>query len=118
LAAKTPYRIETAEEIRRARAKLVFWLSFALVKYKLLRKIIKKFKEEGIFENHRDYIRAWLSCLDQKEFSEELEKKMLGEIKRYLGARNKTEGNVILDYIIEVIWNETDTEAWIIIVPK
>ena len=39
---------------------------------------------------------------------------MLGEIKRYLETRDSK----ILDYIVEVIWNETDTEAWIVLVPK
>jgi len=75
-------------------------------------------KEEGIFEEHRLYIKAWLSYLDQKEFSKKLEKQMLSEIKRYLSTRSKTKGNVILDYIVEIIWNATDTEAWIIVVSK
>ena len=39
---------------------------------------------------------------------------MLNEIRRYLATRDK----VILDYIIEVIWNETDSEAWIIVIGK
>jgi len=39
---------------------------------------------------------------------------MLGEIKRYLETRDRK----TLDYIVEVVWNETDTEAWIILVPK
>lgn len=71
-------------------------------------------KEEGIFEKNREYIRAWFTYLDQKEFSERLEKEMLGEIKRYLITKDAK----ILDYIIEVIWNTSDTEAWIIVVPK
>jgi len=71
-------------------------------------------KEEGIFEDHRLYIKAWLSYLDQKEFAEKLEKQMLNEIKRYLKTRDK----LILDYIVEVVWNETDTEAWIIVISK
>ena len=75
-------------------------------------------KEEGIFEEHRLYIKAWLSYLDQKEFSVKLEKQMLGEIKRYLSTRSKTKGNIILDYIVEIIWNETDTEAWIVVIEK
>jgi len=112
----TPYRIETAKEVRRARTKLVLWLSFALVKYKLLRKITKRLKEEGFFETeeYRLYIKAWLSYLDQKEFSEKLEKQMLEEIKRYL----KTRSNIHLDYIVEIIWNATDTEAWIMVIEK
>ena len=84
------------------------------MKYDLMRRLIERFKEEGIFEQHRDYIRAWLTYLDQKRFSEKLEKQMLAEIKRYLKTRDK----VILDYIIEVVWNETDTEAWIIVIGK
>ena len=75
-------------------------------------------KEEGIFEKNREYIRAWFTYLDEKEFAIRLEKKMLVEIKRYLAARTKTEGNIILDYIIEIIWNETDTEAWIVVIAK
>ena len=110
---KPPSRI-TEKEVNRARAKLVFWLSFALVKYRLLRKIIKECKKQGIFEEHRLLIKAWLSYLDQKEFSEKLEKQMLEEIKRYLATRD----NLILDYIVEVIWNATDTEAWIVVTKK
>ena len=93
---------------------MVLWLSFALVKYELLRKIIKEFKKQGIFEEHRLYIKAWLSYLDQKEFSKKLEKQMLNEIKRYLATRDRK----ILDHIVEVIWNETDTEAWIIVISE
>jgi hypothetical protein len=74
-------------------------------------------KEEGIFENHRLYIKAWLSYLDNKEFSVKVEKQMLAEIKRYLSTK-KTKGNIILDYIVEIIWNETDTEAWIVVIEK
>ena len=39
---------------------------------------------------------------------------MLEEIKRYLATRD----NKILDYIVEVIWNATDTEAWIVVIEK
>lgn len=91
---------------------MVLWISFGLVKYELLRKIIKEFRKQGIFEEHRLLIKAWLSYLDQKEFSEKVEKQILAEIKRYLQTRDRK----ILDYIVEVIWNETDTEAWIIII--
>lgn len=111
---KKPYRITTKKEVKRARAKLILWLSFSLVKYKLMKKIIKEMKKQGIFEEHRLYIKMWLSYLDQKEFNVKLEKQMLSEIKRYL----KTRDSLILDYIVEVIWNETDTEAFIIVVPK
>ena len=76
-----------------------------------MKKLIKEFKGRGIFEKHRDYIRAWLSYLDQKRFSEKSEKQMLSEIKRYLSTRDKKH----LDNVVEVVWNETDTEAWIII---
>jgi len=78
-----------------------------------MKKIIKKCKEQGIFKEHRKYIRAWLSHLDQKRFSKKLEKQMLTEIKRYL----KTRDTKILNHIIEIVWNETNTEAWIIVVP-
>jgi Arc/MetJ-type ribon-helix-helix transcriptional regulator len=79
-----------------------------------MKRLIMRFKEEGIFENHREYIRAWLSYLDQKRFSKKVEKQMLGEIRRYLATRD----SVILDHLVEVVWNETDSEAWIIVVPK
>lgn len=69
-------------------------------------------KEEGIFEKHRLYIKAWFSYLDQKEFAEKLEKQMIQEIKRYLATRDSK----ILDHIVEVIWNETNTEAWIVLI--
>ncbi len=77
-----------------------------------MRKLIKEFKKRGIFEKHRDYIKAWLSYLAEEEFSEGLEKQMLTEIKRYLATRDKK----ILDYIVEVVWNGTGTEAWIIVI--
>lgn len=77
-----------------------------------MKKLIKEFKEEGIFEKHRDYISAWLSYLDQKEFEVKVEKEMLDEIKRYLSTKDEK----ILDHIVEVVWNETDTEAWIIVI--
>ena len=83
-----------------------------MVKYKLMKKLIAEFKKRGIFEKHRDYIRAWLTYLDQKKFSEKSEEQILNEIKRYLATRDKK----ILDYIVEVVWNETDTEAWIIVI--
>jgi predicted house-cleaning noncanonical NTP pyrophosphatase (MazG superfamily) len=79
-----------------------------------MRKIITEFKKQGVFEQHRDYIRAWFTYLDQKAFSEKLEKQILGEIKRYLATRDRK----ILDHIIEVIWNETNTEAWIVVIKK
>ncbi len=85
-----------------------------MVKYGLLRKIISEFKKRGIFEQHRDYIKAWFTYLDQKAFSEKLEKQILDEIKRYLATRDRN----ILDHIIEVIWNETDTEAWIVVIKR
>ena len=85
-----------------------------MVKYGLLRKIISEFKKRGIFEQHRDYIKAWFTYLDQKAFSEKLEKQILDEIKRYLATRDRS----ILDHIIEVIWNETDTEAWIVVIKR
>ncbi len=85
-----------------------------MVKYGLLRKIISEFKKQGIFEQHRDYIESWFTYLDQKAFSEKLEKQILDEIKRYLATRDRS----ILDHIIEVIWNETDTEAWIVVIKR
>ena len=39
---------------------------------------------------------------------------MLAEIKRYLATRDRK----ILDHIVEVVWNKTDTEAWIIVISK
>ena len=111
---KKPYRVTTKEEIKKARSKSVLLITMAFIKYKLLRKIIKRMKEEGIFEDHRLYIQAWFSYLDQKEFSEKLEGQMLDEIKLYLSTRS----NVHLDYLVEVVWNETDTEAWIVVIEK
>jgi len=79
-----------------------------------MRKLIKECRKQGVFEKNRDLIRAWLTYLDQKRFSKKLEKQMIGEIKRYLSTKD----NKILDHIVEVVWNETDTEAWIIVIPK
>ena len=77
-----------------------------------MKKLIKEFKERGIFEKHREYIRAWLSYLDQKRFSKRVEKEMLDEIKRYLATRDEE----CKEKIIEIIWNESGTEAWIIVI--
>ena len=79
-----------------------------------MKKLINEFKKRGIFEQHRDYIRAWFTYLDQKAFGEKLEKQILEEIKKYLSTKDRN----VLDYIIEVIWNETDTEAWIVVINK
>jgi len=79
-----------------------------------MKRLIERFQQEGIFEQHRDYIRAWLTYLDQKKFSKKLEKQMLSEIKRYLATGDK----LILKHIIEIVWNETNTEAWIIVIGK
>jgi len=79
-----------------------------------MRKLIKECKKQGVFEKNRDLIRAWLTYLDQKRFSKKAEKQILAEIKRYLSTRDSK----ILDYIVEVVWNESDTEAWIIVVLK
>ena len=83
-----------------------------MVKYQIMRKLIEEGKKHGIFEKHRDYIRAWLTYLDQKQFSEKLEHQMLDEIKRYLATKDRA----ILDHIVEVVWNESNTEAWIIVI--
>ena len=93
-------------------------ITWKLAKYKLMKKLIKECKKQGIFEKNRDLIRAWLTYLDQKRFSKKVEKQMVAEIKRYLKTKDKTKGNIILDYIIEIVWNETDTEAWIIVISK
>ncbi len=79
-----------------------------------MRKLIKECRKRGVFEKNRDLIRAWLTYLDQKRFSKKVEKQILKEIKRYLSIKD----NKILDHIVEVVWNETDTEAWIIVIPK
>lgn len=79
-----------------------------------MKKLIKEFKKRGIFEKHRDYIRAWLTHLDQERFSEKVEKQMLSEVKRYL----KTRDTVVLDYIVEIVWNESGSEAWIVVIEK
>ena len=79
-----------------------------------MKKIVNEFKKQGIFEQHRDYIRAWFTYLDQGEFGKKLEKQMLNEIKRYMATRDRK----ILDHIIEIVWNETNTEAWIVVISK
>lgn len=79
-----------------------------------MKKLIKEFKKRGRFEKHRDYIRAWLTYLDQKRFSEKVEKQMILEIKRYLATRDRN----ILDHIVEVVWNESGSEAWIVVIEK
>lgn len=89
-------------------------ITLSLIKYKLMKKIVGEFTERGIFEEHRKYIKAWFTYLDQKEFGERLEKQLINEIKRYLSTRDSN----ILDYMVKIIWNETDTEAWIVVVQK
>lgn len=91
---------------------MVLWTTWTLVKYKLMKKIIQECTKRGIFEEHREYVRAWLQYLDQKKFSKKLEKQMIEEVKIYLATRDSK----ILDHIIEIVWNEVGDEAWIIVV--
>ena len=72
-----------------------------------MNKIIEECTVRGIFEEHRDYIRDWLQYIDQQRFSAKLETQLLNEIRRYVETRESKEK------IIEIIWNETGTEAWI-----
>jgi len=88
---------------------LVFWLSWELAKFGLMKRLIEECTQRGIFEQHKDYIRDWLNYIDQQRFSAKLETQLLNEIKRYL----KTRDEKIKKKIIEIIWNETNTEAWI-----
>lgn len=74
-----------------------------------MKKLIEACKQQGIFEQHREYIRAWFQYIDQKNFSKKVEKQLLNEIKKYIKTRDKQNKN----NIIEIIWNETGTEAWI-----
>jgi len=88
---------------------LVFWLSWEIAKYGLMKKIIEACKEQGVFDKNREYIRAWLRYIDQQKFSNKLETQLLNEIKRYIEKRDKE----TKDKIIKIVWNETGTEAWI-----
>jgi len=106
---KKPYSITTEKEINRARTQLVFWLSWEVAKYGLMKKLIEEFTRRGIFEQHKDYIRDWLTYIDQQKFSKKLETQLLNEIRRYIETRDER----IKEKIIEIIWNETGTEAWI-----
>jgi len=74
-----------------------------------MKRLIEECTQRGIFEQHKDYIRDWLNYIDQQRFSAKLETQLLNEIKRYL----KTRDEKIKKKIIEIIWNETNTEAWI-----
>ena len=74
-----------------------------------MNKLIEECKQRGIFEEHRDYIRDWLRYIDQQKFSEKLETQLLNEIRRYVETRDER----IKEKIIEIIWNATNTEAWI-----
>lgn len=74
-----------------------------------MKKLIEKCTEQGIFEQHKDYIRDWLNYIDQQKFSRKLETQLLGEIKRYV----KTKDEKYKKKIIEIIWNESGTGAWI-----
>ena len=74
-----------------------------------MKKLIEECTQRGIFEQHRDYIRDWLAYVDQQKFSKKLETQLLTEIKRYVEKRDEK----VKKKIIEIVWNETGTEAWI-----
>lgn len=74
-----------------------------------MKKLIEKCSQRGIFEEHREYIKDWLAYIDQQKFSKRLETQLLNEIKRYVKTRDKE----TKEKIIEIVWNEAGTEAWI-----
>ena len=74
-----------------------------------MKKLIEECTQRGIFEQHKDYIKDWLQYIDQQRFSAKLETQLLNEIKRYTETRDEN----CKKKIIEIIWNETGTEAWI-----
>lgn len=74
-----------------------------------MEKLIEECTHRGVFEQHRDYIKDWLAYIDQQKFSAKLETQLLKEIKRFTETRDEK----IKEKIIEIIWNETGTEAWI-----
>lgn len=88
---------------------MVFWLSWELAKYELMKRLIEECTQRGIFEQHREYIRDWLNYIDQQRFSAKLETQLLNEIRRYVETRDKR----IKKKIVEIIWDKTGTEAWI-----
>ena len=74
-----------------------------------MKKIINECKAQGIFEQHREYIKAWLQHLDQKKFGKKLEKQLFEEVEKYKKTRDKK----YQEKIIELVWNEAGTEAYI-----
>lgn len=74
-----------------------------------MKRLIEECTQRGIFEQHKDYIKDWLAYIDQQRFSTKLETQLLNEIRRYVETRDER----IKKHIIEIIWNETGTEAWI-----
>ena len=74
-----------------------------------MQKLIEKCREQGIFKQHKDYIKAWLTHIDQQRFSAKLETQLLNEIRRY----TETKDEKCKKKIIEIVWNESGTEAWI-----
>jgi len=74
-----------------------------------MKRLIEECTQRGVFEQHREYIEKWLQYIDQQKFSQKLEKQLLDEISRYIETREQKHK----DKIIEIIWNETGTEAYI-----
>ena len=74
-----------------------------------MKKVIGECTRQGIFEQHKDSIKDWLQYIDQQRFSAKLETQLLNEIKRYTKTRDEN----CKKKIVEIIWNETGTEAWI-----
>ena len=74
-----------------------------------MKKLIEECTNRGVFEQHKDYIRDWLNYIDQQKFSRKLETQLLNEIKRYIETRDEK----YKKKIVEIIWNECGTEAWI-----
>ena len=98
---KKPYSITTEKEINRARTQLVFWLSWEVAKYGLMKKLIEEFTQRGIFGQHKDYIRDWLTYIDQKQFAVKLDKQMMEEIERFTKEIRGWTPKELTEFVIE-----------------
>ena len=68
----------------RARLEITAWVTLYLIKTGQQNKIIKIFKERGIFRSHANYIAAWHKDKRDTAFKKRIHQEVLDEVDRFL----------------------------------
>ena len=76
---------------KKAKAKAILWLVGELVKVGIMQKVMYEFKKQKLDIIYQKEIAEWFTYLDQQEFSEELEEKMMIEVERYMEGKKTIE---------------------------